>query len=166
LSKENFMSPKSMLCLAIITAALLPTTLFAGAPAPGGAPAGGRGGRGGAAAIPNSLSSAMSEMNRMLQDIKKVAVDPAQADQALKDLATFERDVAICKLLVPPEVNTITDEKAKAEALKSYRSMMTGLTKTALDLEDAVNDKKADDIKKLIAQLEAIEKQGHAEFKK
>lgn len=164
------MSPKSMLCLAIITAALLPATVFAGAPAPG-APAGpggagARGGRGGAAAVPNSLSSAMGEMNRMLQDIKKVAADPAQAEQALKDLATFERDVAICKLLVPPEVNGITDAKAKAEAIASYRAMMNGLTKTALDLEDAVNDKKADDIKKLIAQLDEIEKKGHAEFKK
>lgn len=121
-------------------------------------------GRGGPT-VPANLENAMSEMNRMLQDLKKVAADPAQAEQALKDCATFERDVAICKLLVPPQITRMTDAAAKAEALTSYRAMMTGLTKTALDLEDAINEKKPDDVKKYLAQLEETEKMGHTELK-
>jgi len=42
--------------------------------------------------------------------------------------------------------------------------MMVGMLKTLIDLEEAVNDKKVDDIKKGIAQLEELQKQGHAEF--
>ena len=120
--------------------------------------------RGRGPTVPANMESAMGEMNRMLTALKTDAPDPAKAEQALKDLATFERDVAICKLLVPSQINSMTGT-AKTEALASYRSMMTGLTKTLLDLEDAVNDKKPDEAKKLIAQLEEIEKQGHEELK-
>ncbi len=123
-----------------------------------------RGGRGGAPAIPATLESAMSDMNRMLRALKTEAADPAKAEQTLTDLITFQRDVAISKALVPPTVNRLPAAE-KAKSLASYRAMMNGLTRTLLDLEDAVNDKKPDDIKKLLAQLDQIEKQGHAEFK-
>jgi hypothetical protein len=123
-----------------------------------------RGGRGVPGGAPANLQSAMSDMNRTLRTLKAEATDPAKIEQTLADLATFERDVAISKTQVPPTVNRQpADEKAKSMA--SYRSMMNGLTRTLLDLEDAVNDKKPDEIKKLLAQLDEIEKQGHAEFK-
>jgi len=124
-----------------------------------------RGGRGAAAAAPANLEAAMSDMNRMLSAIKREAADPAQAEQALRDLLTMERDVAISKLLTPPTVNRMPNADEKAKALASYRSMMTGLTRTLLDLEDAVTNKKPDDVKKLIATLDDIEKHGHEEFK-
>jgi hypothetical protein len=130
--------------------------------APGGP--GGRGGRGGPVS-PANLGAAMRDMNGMLQALKKEAADPAQAEQALKDLAQFERDVSIAKMQIPPQINSIADAKAKGDALTSYRALMSGLMKTALDLEDAVNAKKPDDVKKAIAQLEGIEKQGHTELK-
>ena len=141
--------------------ATAPSASAPAAPTP--APPMGRG-RGAGSTVPNGLENAMSEMNRMLQDLKKVAADPAQAEQALKDCATFERDVAICKLLVPPQITRLTGD-AKTDALTSYRAMMTSLVKTALDLEDAINAKKPDDVKKAIAQLEGIENQGHTELK-
>jgi hypothetical protein len=123
-----------------------------------------RGGRGGAPAAPANLESAMNDMNRMLRALKAEAADATKMEQTLTDLATFERDVAIAKTQIPPAVSRQpADEKAKSIA--SYRSMMNGLTRTLMDLEDAVNDKKPDDIKKLLAQLDEIEKQGHAEFK-
>ena len=130
----------------------------------GAATAPGRAGRGAPAAAPASLENAMSDMNRMLQDLKRVAADPAQADQALRDIATMERDVAISKLLPPPSINRIAKAEDKAQALTSYRGMMNGITKTLLDLEDAINDKKPEEIKKLLGELGQIEKVGHQEF--
>ena len=155
-------SALAMALTVITTIAGSATAGVPGGPGGGAMPPMGRG-RGGAG-VPQGLEASMSEMNRMVQDLKRVAADPAQAEQALKDCATFERDVSICKLLVPPQINRMSGD-AKTEALTSYRSMMTGLVKTALDLEDAINAKKPDDIKKSIAQLEEIEKQGHTELK-
>jgi hypothetical protein len=121
-----------------------------------------RAGRG--AAAPASLSSAMGEMNRMLIAIKAESTDATKIEQTLKDIATLERDVAISKLQTPPNVNRMANADDKAKATASYRTMMNGLTRTLLDLEDAVNDKKPDDIKKALTQLDVIEKQGHTEF--
>lgn len=122
-----------------------------------------RGGRGPAAA-PANLSGAMSDMNRMLQALKREAVDPALAEQTLHDLATMERDVAVSKLQTPPNVNRMATADEKAKAIASYRSMLSGVTRTLLDIEDAVNDKKPDEIKKLLTSLDEIEKAGHTEF--
>ena len=127
---------------------------------PGGAP-GGRGGRGGN--VPANISGAMRDMGAMLTAIKKEAADPAQAEQALKDLATFERDVAISKTQTPPTNNV--DAAKKDHAAEDFRAAMTKLQHKLLDLEDAVVAKKTDDIKKIIADLDAIEMDGHAEFK-
>jgi hypothetical protein len=131
--------------------------------APASGPAMGRGGRGGQAA-PANLEGAMSEMNRMLTQLKQNATDPAQKDAVIRNISIFARDVAISKLQTPPWVNRIANAEEKAKALESYRSMMNGLTRVLLDLEDAVNAKKADDIKKNLTTLEEMEKAGHQEF--
>jgi hypothetical protein len=121
-------------------------------------------GRGRGPATPTNLSGAMREMGSMLKTIQNEAADPAKSDQALKDLATFERDVAISKLQAPPYVNRLPTAEEKAKELESYRVTMNVLTRALLDLEDAVAAKKPDDIKKSLDQLAQIEKQGHTEF--
>jgi Cytochrome b562 len=131
------------------------------APAP---PATAPTGRGRGPTTPANLSGAMREMGAMLKTIQTEAADPAKSDQTLKDLTTFERDVAISKLQAPPYVNRLPTPEEKAKELESYRVTMNALTRALLDLEDAVVAKKPDDIKKSLDLLAQLEKQGHAEF--
>jgi hypothetical protein len=183
---EDFMSRKSMAFSALVAVAVMAASsltfggggpgggspggggpgggrMGGGAGGPGGAggaPMGGRGGaRGGA---PANLEGAMGGMNNMLRAIKAEAADETKIEQTLKDLAQFERDVAIAKMQTP-STNKVEEAK-KANAAADYRTAMTSIQRTLLDLEDAVAAKKADEVKKLIAKLDDIEKAGHAEF--
>jgi hypothetical protein len=105
----------------------------------------------------------MNQMLDILFDLKNEAADPAEADQTLNDIAKFERDVAYCKLHTPPGVNQLAAGERRVE-LASYQVIMSNLMRTLLDLEDAVRDRKPDQIKKLLKQIDQIEEQGHAEF--
>jgi hypothetical protein len=114
-------------------------------------------------AAPASLRAAMNELLDVIFNLKGEAADPASASQTLKDLAFFERDVAICKLHFPPGLNRLSGAD-KADAADSYRSMMSGLLRVGLDMEEAVADGKTDDIKRLLKRVDEIEADGHAEF--
>ena len=105
----------------------------------------------------------MKGMEQALKSIKVEAADPAKIEQTLKDIGLLERDVAIAKSLIPPLVNRQTGD-AKAESLSDYRAMLVSVLRTVLDLEEAVVDKKPDDIKKALTQLDELETQGHKEF--
>ncbi len=144
---------------AVLTAASVAAT--PGAPA---GPAGRGRGRGAAGQAPAGLGAAMTDMNTQLTAIKAEAADPAKADQAIHDISVMARDVAIAKLQTPPYVNKLTDADQKAKEMATFRTMLNGVTRTLLDLEDAVNAKKPDDVKAAIAKLEDMEKAGHAEF--
>jgi hypothetical protein len=99
----------------------------------------------------------------LLFELKQETADPAKVQQTFKDIALFERDVAYCKLQTPPGINRL-EGSDRADAADSYRSMWSSMMRTLLDLEQAVSDKKPDEIKRLIAQIEQIENQGHVEF--
>jgi hypothetical protein len=112
---------------------------------------------------PNNLRAAMNQMLDIVFDLKNEATDPIKVDQTLKDLAAFERDVAVCKMHMPPSISGLPDQD-KAGEIESYRLMMSDLTRTSLDLEDAVHDRKPDEVKKLLKQIDEIELNGHQEF--
>jgi len=112
---------------------------------------------------PANLRASMNQMLDILFDLKNEAADPAEADQTLNDIAKFERDVAYCKLHTPPGVNQLAAGERRVE-LASYQVIMSNLMRTLLDLEDAVRDRKPDQIKKLLKQIDQIEEQRHAEF--
>jgi hypothetical protein len=114
-------------------------------------------------AAPTSLQNAMNQMLDLDFDVKKDYADPANMNQTLREIAFFERDVAYCKLHLAPSVNKL-DGDDKVTETDSYRVMMSSMMRTLLDLEDAVHDKKFDDAKKLLATIDEIEEQGHAEF--
>jgi hypothetical protein len=114
-------------------------------------------------AAPTNLRAAMNELLDVIFNLKGEAIDPAYASQTLKDLAFFERDVAICKLHYPPSLNRLSGAD-KADEADSYRSMMSDLLRTGLDMEEAVADGKAEDIKRLLKRVDEIEADGHAEF--
>jgi len=112
---------------------------------------------------PTGLAAAMNQMLDLLADLKKESADPASMNQTLRDLAEFERDVAICKLYTPPSVNRLSGDE-KASAIDDYRIMMSDMMRAALDMEDAVSDRKPDQIKKLLKRIDDTEEQGHVEF--
>jgi hypothetical protein len=146
----------------MVVVALAAMALSSWAAPPSNAPPPARG-RGRGPAMPASLGSAMQDMDRAFRALQAEVADPAKLDQALKDIATMQRDAAISKTLTPPSVNRLADDK-KAAATESYRLKMVGLMKALLDLEDAVASKKSDDVKKGLQAIEEIMKQGHAEF--
>jgi len=126
----------------------------------GGRMGGGRGGRGGP---PANLGAAMGDMNRMVTALKAEASDPSKSEQALKDLAQFERDVAIAKTMPVPAVDPATDA---AKSATDFRNGMNTLLRAALDMEDAVVNKKPDVITKSLQTFADVEKAGHGEFRK
>ena len=128
---------------------------FAAGGGGGGARAGTRGG------APASLLGSMQDMQTMVLALKKDAADPDKIEQTLKTLAQLERDIAIAKMQRPP-VDRVPDAE---KGLVDYRTFMTVLQRTALDLEDAVVAKKPDEIKKLIAKFDELEQAGHDEFR-
>ncbi len=123
---------------------------------------GGPGGRGRGAAVPAGLGQAMQDMGRMLQALStnNAAADFTNTQPTLRNIAQFERDVAICKMQNPP---TVAGEDA-AKSAASFRSKMQIVMRTLVDLEDHVNDKKADDVKKDLTKLTDTMKEGHTEF--
>ena len=159
--KSSFLFSALICMLAVTTWAATPGGAARGTPG-AGAPQGGRNARG-ANAAPAGLEATMTDMDRAYRAIKTDAADPTKLEATVRNIDLMIRDVAIAKLLVPGTVRRLPADK-QPEAIKSYHSMMVGMLKTLIDLEEAVNDKKVDDIKKGIAQLEELQKQGHAEF--
>jgi hypothetical protein len=133
-----------------------------GAAGGGGAPVGGRAGaaRGGA---PGNLRGAMESMQASVLALKRDGADPEKIEQNLRTLAQMQRDVAIAKMQNPP-VQRITDPAKQATGAETFRLAMSSIQRTLLDLEDAVIAKKPDDIKRLIAKLDEIERNGHRLF--
>lgn len=128
---------------------------------PGGPGMGGRMGGRGRGGAPASLGAAMQDMNRMVTALKAEASDPTKSAQTLKDLAQFERDVAIAKTMPATPVNGTDAAKGAVD----FRNGMNTLLKTALDLEDAVANNKQDVITKDLQVFADTEKAGHAEFR-
>ena len=68
---------------------------------PGGG--GGPGGRGrGAGGAPANLAQAMGDMGRLLRTLNTDAADFTKSETTLRNIAQFERDVAVCKMGQPP----------------------------------------------------------------
>jgi len=105
----------------------------------------------------------MGAMEREWRAIKADAGDPARQEAVIRNIDLMIRESAISKLGVPGAIRRMPAEK-QAEAVKSYHAMMLSTIKTLVALEEAVVEKKAEEIKKCIEQLDELEKKGHAEF--
>jgi len=170
------MSIRTTLLASMALSIALASVTFAAAPATGAAPGGpgapgapGMGGRGGGRGAPGGgapagLGQAMTDMNGALKKIQGEYTDAAQLETTLRDIATMQRDIAIAKLQTPPSVNRIADAGEKAKALAKFHEECNSLTRGLLELEDAVNAKKADDAKKAIAKLIDIGNAAHKEY--
>ena len=158
------MSVKTVMWCAL-SAAFLATMIGAATAANPAAPApppiGGRGARG--PTVPSTLDGTMANMLRMVTAIKADSSDTSKNEQTLRNLAIFQRDVAISKTLNPP-IDRLA-EADRPEGMAKFRAALNGLLKVSMELEDAINAKKPEEIKKLIAQLEEMERKGHEMFK-
>ena len=111
------------------------------------------------------LEHPMEAMEKIYKTLKKQVKDETKRDANLKLIADFQKQVLIANGLLPEGVSRLSgDEKEKA--VTSYRTMMLNLLRSALDLEEALVNKKYDDAEKEIATLLEIEKSGHKEFRK
>ena len=106
----------------------------------------------------------MTDMNNALKKIQGEYTDAAQLETTLRDIATMQRDIAIAKLQTPPSVNRIADAAEKSKALAHFRDQCNSLTRGLLELEDAVNAKKNDDVKKILTKLMDIGNAAHKEY--
>jgi hypothetical protein len=112
----------------------------------------------------DGLEPVMKRMNQALKTLKKAVKDPAQQAVAEKAVQDLEASALAAKGMVPPGLSKSGAERDAAIA--SYRAMMMNVLRQAIDLEEAIQDKKADDAAKIIASIEDLEKQGHKEFRK
>lgn len=113
--------------------------------------------------VPMNLEGAMGDMGRNFKALKNNAADPEKREDSLRNVEMMERDAAIAKLNLPPMVLHLSGEEKAAKA-DEYRADITELQKALLSLEDAINTKNAEDVKKGLDSLEAIMNKGHATF--
>lgn len=113
--------------------------------------------------MPMNLEGTMKDMGRNFKMLKTNAADPEKREDSLRSVEMMERDAAIAKLNLPPMVQHLSGEQKAAKA-DEYRADITELQKALLSLEDAINTKNAEDVKKGLDALEAIMNKGHAEF--
>jgi hypothetical protein len=109
------------------------------------------------------LEHTMEAMGHAYEAVTKDLKDTGKMTQALADVAKLQAATVTAKGMLPGSVNKMTGD-AKVTAAKEYRQMIINLLRAELDLEDAIIDNKADDIKKAMGTIEQIMNAGHEQF--
>ena len=112
---------------------------------------------------PTPLEKEMKTMNKSLRTLKKQAEDAAKKDENLALIATIKKSVEASAKLEPAETKKVPAAE-KAAYLDKYKAQMTDLAKSYDELEAAIKDGKAEDVKKALVKLSDQKEKGHKDF--
>ena len=112
---------------------------------------------------PTPLEKEMKAMNKSLRTLKKQAEDAAKKDENLALIATIKKAVEAATKLEPAETKKVPAAE-KAAYLDKYKAQLTGLAKSFDELEAAIKDGKAEDVKKVLTKLSDQKDKGHKDF--
>jgi protein-disulfide isomerase len=111
------------------------------------------------------LEVRMDHMGRAYRKLKKQIADPAQNDSSLKLIATMQQAAKEALEFTPAKAADLpADQQAKFE--EDFKAGIQGMQDEFTKLADAVTAGKNDDAVKIVAEIDALEKKDHKEFRK
>jgi hypothetical protein len=107
----------------------------------------------------------MDHIGRAYRKLKKQIADPAQNDSSLKLIATMQQAAKEALEFTPAKAADLpADQQAKFE--EDFKAGIQGMQDEFTKLADAVSAGKNDDAVKIVAEIDALEKKDHKEFRK
>jgi hypothetical protein len=111
------------------------------------------------------LEVRMDHIGRAYRKLKKQIADPAQNDSSLKLIATMQQAAKEALEFTPAKAADLpADQQAKFE--EDFKAGIQGMQDEFTKLADAVSAGKNDDAVKIVAEIDALEKKDHKEFRK
>lgn len=111
------------------------------------------------------LEVRMDHMGRAFRKLKKQVADPAQNASSL-DLVGKMQQAAKEALDLTPEKTADLPADQQAKFIADFKAGMQGMQDEFSKLSDALTAGKNDDAVKIVAEIDALEKKDHKEFRK
>jgi Spy/CpxP family protein refolding chaperone len=107
----------------------------------------------------------MDRMGKAFRKLKKQVADPAQNDSSLQLVGTMEAAAKESLELTPAKAADLPeDQRAKFE--EDFKAGIKGMQDELAKLRDALTAGKNDDAVKIVAEIDALEKKDHKEFRR
>jgi soluble cytochrome b562 len=111
------------------------------------------------------LEVRMDHMGRAYRKLKKQVADPTQNASSMKLLATMQEAAKEALEFTPEKAADLpADQQAKFE--DDFKAGIQGMQDEFTKLSDALTAGKNDDAVKIVAEIDALEKKDHKEFRK
>jgi hypothetical protein len=111
------------------------------------------------------LEVRMEHMGKAYRKLKKQVADPAQNASSLKLLGTMQEAAKEALEFTPAKAADLpADQQAKFE--DDFKAGIRGMQDEFTKLSDALTAGKNDDAVKIVAEIDALEKKDHKEFRK
>ena len=111
------------------------------------------------------LEMRMSRMARALRKLKKQVADPAQNASSLQLVATMQAAAKEALDLTPAKAADLPADQ-QAKFVDDFKAGIKGMMDEFTKLSDALTAGRNDDAAKIVAEIDALEKKGHKEFRK
>jgi soluble cytochrome b562 len=160
------MKTRPTLTLLLALPLLSPALSFAQAPAP--TPPAGTAAPGVAPADDDKktdLEVRMDRMGKAYRKLKRQVADPTQNDASLQLVATMQAALKEAMDLTPAKTADLPADQ-QAKFVDDFKAGIKGMQDEVTKLSDALTAGKNDDAVKIVAEIDALEKKDHKEFRK
>jgi soluble cytochrome b562 len=111
------------------------------------------------------LELRMDKIGKAYRRLKKQVADPSQNASSLNLLSVMQDAIREAADLTPAKADDLPDDQ-KAKFIEDYKAGIKGMQEEYDKLADALTAGKNDEAAKIIAEIDALEKKDHKEFKK
>jgi soluble cytochrome b562 len=111
------------------------------------------------------LEVRMDNMGRAYRKLKKQVADPTQNASSLALLATMQKAATEALDFTPAKAADLPQDQ-QAKFVDDFKAGLQGMQDEFTKLSDALTAGKNDDAVKIVAEIDALEKKDHKEFRK
>jgi soluble cytochrome b562 len=111
------------------------------------------------------LEVRMDHMGKAYRKLKKQVADPAQNASSLQLLATMQNAAKEALEFTPAKTADLPADQ-QAKFVEDFKAGLQGMQDEFTKLSDALTAGKNDDAVKIVAEIDALEKKDHKEFRK
>jgi hypothetical protein len=111
------------------------------------------------------LEVRMDHMGRAYRKLKKQVGDPAQNASSLQLVATMQKAAKEALQFTPAKTADLPADQ-QAKFVEDFKAGIQGMQDEFTKLSDALTAGKNDDAIKIVAEIDALEKKDHKEFRK